>query len=1140
VSAAAAGVPAGFLGRVLAGGGDPVGTCFQVLAGVVVTARHVVQEATGALPVVWQEQDPDVVGSVVQVEGLRLGSPAPTWARVVTLDVLNDLAVLAPVDPWPAALPRVVASDGVTRTEPVGVTGHGLLEDADQQRVPRYLEAVGQWVGQSMFDDAVRLAVVESRQVLRGMSGAPVLRLSDGAVVGVVTARYNSDSWMRDSVWVIRTEDLQALLGQIPTGGKLLVEGRASLGEPADVLLRVDATTVGVSCPQLGIEATGAHQGVRPGLQGALLDVRLARTRTGDVRDTDARVGLVGVEASLRQVGRLMAESFLPAPVAAALGQVVTAAERESMPVLLGIDIGVDNGAAALRGLPWESLPVPGSDIPVALHHLVTVYRRVVAATPRDVPGPLRIVVAIAAPTAGSHGAVLGYETELRAVLAAVKGARSGNAQVRIVPFATPTAIREALAGGDVHVLHLSGHGTPGGVVLEHEDGAARLVSAEEFVKEAIPPGCMPPVIALAACYTNVPANKVSGTSLVGFADGLVAAGAPVVIGTETSVTDRYATRVFAAVYAELARSPHPDPVAALSRARRVTQDLFAASTDPRDQAVSGLDEWAVVTVLASAPATVLFDPAKVRVAAPVLGGVAPAFRRVGPLVGLEPGLFVGRRVEQRMLPRALTGLDPASAAGVVVHGIGGIGKTTLATELVRRAQALDADLVVVALTGQLLVETILTAVAARLRQVYINAGVLDQALPLLQALGQADLPWHERLEVLQANILDQVPLLLVLDNFEDNLSDPDQARGVRILIDEVLAGFLSAWVAAPGRSHLLVTCRYQFSLPDAGEDLLDWRLLGPLTLAETMKLVWSLPNLDDLPDHELHELWASVGSGVFPGPLLRPHSQPVRLPVAEWFAWCESNGVDPLVGVQRAHVELYIRGLGDPDLMDSEATMARNEAPVLHVEGDLAVVLHPHACHESCELPGKERRFAIGRTEGVNVLTCSKHPRLNRSWGPRTQIVAGARATRHVDRAWLLWRESRSVPAELLSSWVVLSGWSALVISAAVRGARTPCTGRGSRPGGKQHSTTPNPYLACGGCSSRVGATGSPGQVHGAGLVGPPGSDLKTHLNDRLGNRPQADVVVTGVRAHEFECLSDRDRMAMGGDPLGLFDDDP
>ena len=30
-----------------------------------------------------------------------------------------------------------------------------------------------------------------------------------------------------------------------------------------------------------------------------------------------------------------------------------------------------------------------------------------------------------------------------------------------------------------------------------------------------------------------------------------------------------------------------------------------------------------------------------------------------------------------------------------------------------------------------------------------------------------------------------------------------------------------------------------------------------------------------------------------------------------EWFSWCEGHRLDPLVGVQRAHVELYIRGLG-------------------------------------------------------------------------------------------------------------------------------------------------------------------------------------------------------------------------------------
>ena len=39
---------------------------------------------------------------------------------------------------------------------------------------------------------------------------------------------------------------------------------------------------------------------------------------------------------------------------------------------------------------------------------------------------------------------------------------------------------------------------------------------------------------------------------------------------------------------------------------------------------------------------------------------------------------------------------------------------------------------------------------------------------------------------------------------------------------------------------------------------------------------------------------------------------------LARWFAWCEGNGLDPLVGMKRAHVELYIRHLGDCGLMDS------------------------------------------------------------------------------------------------------------------------------------------------------------------------------------------------------------------------------
>ncbi len=56
------------------------------------------------------------------------------------------------------------------------------------------------------------------------------------------------------------------------------------------------------------------------------------------------------------------------------------------------------------------------------------------------------------------------------------------------------------------------------------------------------------------------------------------------------------------------------------------------------------------------------------------------------------------------------------------------------------------------------------------------------------------------------------------------------------------------------------------------------------------------------------------------------------------WFGWCETNGLDPLVGIQRAHVELYIRGLGQRGLMDSSVvTMmhgARGFFRFAHIDG--------------------------------------------------------------------------------------------------------------------------------------------------------------------------------------------------------------
>lgn len=55
-----------------------------------------------------------------------------------------------------------------------------------------------------------------------------------------------------------------------------------------------------------------------------------------------------------------------------------------------------------------------------------------------------------------------------------------------------------------------------------------------------------------------------------------------------------------------------------------------------------------------------------------------------------------------------------------------------------------------------------------------------------------------------------------------------------------------------------------------------------------------------------------------------RTHGQ-YAYQLRRWFAWCESNGLDPLIGIQRAHVELYIHELGAVGLMDSSRkTMMR------------------------------------------------------------------------------------------------------------------------------------------------------------------------------------------------------------------------
>jgi tetratricopeptide (TPR) repeat protein len=811
----------GYLGRVLGVGCEATGTCFQVSAGVVITAWHVL-DAVGA----------GEVGAAVGVDPLEGGTRRD--GEVVAVDALADLGVVRLSEPLGGCVKGLAATDEAAMNEGVVVTGVSRLDDPEHEH--RYMDASGTWAGGTMRDDQLPLGRVRCQDVLRGMSGAPVRRQADDVVVGVVSGRYNSaDGWLRDSVWVARCERVEALCSEI---GVPELE-RIGLVGALDVMLRVDDRRVWLSGG--GVDVSEEHAGVSPGLAGAINEVRRARARVGSSREPPSGVRDAGGEVAMDRAGRLLGESFLPAKLAGALSERLDRAKRAHQPLQLGIEC-----AGELARLPWEALPDPRTGGALALDPLVNVYRRVRGGTPPPVPAPLRILMAISSPEHGG-GTVLDYERELRNVLAAVRSARRGDAHVRVVAFATTAQIRSALELEPVHVLHLSGHGTPGDLVLENQDGSARELDADAFVDEAIPPGKMPALIALAACHTNV----ASAADAPSFATRLLQRGASVVIATETSVTDVYATRVFARVYERLADAAIPDPVAAVCDARRVVQrDLDAAETE-REQIIGALGEWSVLSVLASAGSVAVFDPA-IRKPPPD----PPTRFAIGKVAARAVGEFVGRRSEQRRWPVELLAHE---CSGLVLHGIGGIGKTTLAAELASRVLERKPDTARVVLEGELTIERVLGAIIGALRRHLIRKQQLGgERATALEGAGRSDVAWADRLALLREGGLAAVPLLVVFDNFEDNLHREGRVATVR---EPTLAALLAALVRDPGAWRLLVTSRYQFTLPEQAHQQLAYKAVGALTAAETRKLVWSLPALDrTLDDAQVEQVWRMIG----------------------------------------------------------------------------------------------------------------------------------------------------------------------------------------------------------------------------------------------------------------------------------------
>ena len=162
----------------------------------------------------------------------------------------------------------------------------------------------------------------------------------------------------------------------------------------------------------------------------------------------------------------------------------------------------------------------------------------------------------------------------------------------------------------------------------------------------------------------------------------------------------------------------------------------------------------------------------------------------------------------------------------MVVHGIGGIGKSTLAAQLAGQLGD-EAGLVVAvsgaaALTVDLIIEQLRTALLAHA----LEHG-LDGQDPLRQvaaALTDASPPWRDRLELVRRVVLPRLPVLLLTDNAEDLLTGGPGGREVADPDAGGVPGRLGAGRAAgPAAGHQPVPVHPARRRPAGGWPGITW-----------------------------------------------------------------------------------------------------------------------------------------------------------------------------------------------------------------------------------------------------------------------------------------------------------------------------
>jgi len=589
----------------------------------------------------------------------------------------------------------------------------------------------------------------------------------------------------------------------------------------------------------------------------------------------------------LPELGTFLAQKVLGPEVMSHL----TTRRREEHPGLpdrrsgtLVVELAAERGPAVqeLARLPWQLARTAGGDlsyynlsVQVLPAGLIVAGEALADAlqpgAPFDPGRPLRVLLIFSQARGDPALAMRREREELRELYLRRLGTRH-RLHLDILQYGVTRDALRAIAdrAGGYHLVHFSGHGHADLLVLETEDGRPDPLSGREFADLFTESGDLPHLIVLSACHSGEvalrpemallrrllreleegaapgrgkeaeaePEGEAPVDDFSGAAHALLRAGVPQVVAMRYAVGDDFARDLCRGFYTALLAERQP-PVRALRTARN--------ELARRPQAAYPTLSRVTPVFYGGAAGGRRFDLPRGRSAQcdqlVITPQPVPELRRTD--------YFVGRTDALRRLSREFLG-QGADHTCAVLYGLGGLGKSSLASELLHLRHA-DFELVLTASAkGHALGLEAWLREDLHSRLLTYLPGYADrcnrQPGTAVWAPRPEGLPieaWRQqRLEALRT-LLNTHRLLLAIDNFETNLAtapeedragyacpDPHWAAALRCLADEL----------EPGFSKLLVTSRRLPADLAAAERCLQLAV-GPLPEGEALLFLRTAPH---------------------------------------------------------------------------------------------------------------------------------------------------------------------------------------------------------------------------------------------------------------------------------------------------------